>query len=84
MRVRLVVISVLQGSVLRERIETALENLLEKDGTLQTYENGPKQHHLKAIAPTRTHHNSNLPVQKCLCWGGGFVRRIKDGTRILK
>jgi hypothetical protein len=36
MRVRLVVISKLHGSM-RERIETALKNLLEKDGTLQTY-----------------------------------------------
>ena len=76
MRVRLVVISVLHGSVLRERIETALKNLLEKDETLQAYENGPKQHHLKAIANTRTHHNSNLPVQKVSAGGGSFTESM--------
>jgi hypothetical protein len=78
MRVRLVIISVLHGSMLRERIETPLENLLEKDGILQTYENGPKQHHLKVIALPRTHHNSNLPVQKCVCWGvkGSFAESV--------
>jgi hypothetical protein len=37
MSLRLVVISVLHGSMLGERIETALKNLLEKDGPLQTY-----------------------------------------------